>query len=174
MADTGKTIMSWSQCKIEIGATGANDAMATSLEDIGLVLEDSTSLETDLGTPLEIYSSGHKLVAQEYPQETLTLVTTVIEPDALLTKLGIASAVSGAEGEEEIKTHVVNDFFSVKVTPKHAGARGIKAPKCKISYEPIYGETTGNQGILRFAIAKTTEATDNYWYRRFKTTTELA
>lgn len=168
-------IMAWAQCEIEIGKTGEKDAMATSLVKIGKILERSTSLATDLGTPLEMYASGHKLIAREYPDETLTLTTTVIEQsDELLTTLGIAEAVEESADEEmEVHSHVIQDFFSVKVTPKHAGAKGIKAPKCNIVYTPIFGEETGNQCRLDINITKTTDAEQNYWYRRFTNKTEL-
>lgn len=164
--------MAWSQCKVEIGKTGTNDALASAFTSVGYVEENSASLETDLGTPLEAWASGHKLIAQEYPQETLTFTCVVIEPDSeLLSMLGIADG----EGEgDTIKTHVVQDFFSLKVTPKHVGAKGIEAPKCKITYAPTYGEDAGNKATLTFAITKTTDATTNYWYKRFVNDTELS
>lgn len=162
-------IMAWGLCEIEIGKTGSGDTMAASLTNIGHVKEKTTTLTPDLGTPLEAWASGHKLVAREYPDETLRLETTVIEPTSELKQmLGIEDA-SG-----KVKTHVITDFYSLKLTPHHKGATGIKAPKCNITYEPGVGEETGNEVKLTFEITKTAALEENYWYETFTTEEELS
>lgn len=172
MAETAKTVvMAWAQCKIELGKMGESDAMSTSLSEVGRVKDKTTALESDLGTPLESYASGHKLIAREYPEEQLTVNTTVVEPsDELLTLLGIT------DGGGKVKSHYIPGYFSLVVTPKHKGAKGIKAPKCQITYTPAFGEETGNECTLAISVIKTSELGDeeNYWYERFTTTTELA
>ena len=169
MAETKKVIMAWSQCNIKI-AKSVNDAMAAELTSIGNIKEKTTNLEGDLGTPLEAYASGHKLLAREYPDETLVINTTLIEPDEFLKAVGIE------EDDGKVRSHYIEDFYNVELTPKHKGAKGIRAPKCQITYTPNYGEETGNEGVLAISIAKTTELgeAENYWYERFTTTTELA
>lgn len=155
--------MAWAQYKLEIGKTGTNDAMAEQLTTVPRLKEKTAQLNSDLGTPLEAYESGHKLIDREYPDETLTLEVTVIEPDdTLLNLLGI-----GAGGK--VTSHVVDGFFSIVLTPKHKDALGIKAPKCKITYSPQLGEETGNEAVLSFEITKTSED----WYEIFQNPTEL-
>ena len=39
-----KKIMAWSECTIEIGKTGENDAMASSLTDIGVIKDKSSTV----------------------------------------------------------------------------------------------------------------------------------
>lgn len=170
-----KKIMAWSKCKIEIGKTGDNDAMATELTSIGVISNQSSSLSAELGDSLTATATGGETVAEEPLEGTLQVVTTVIEPDsALLTLLGIADA-SG-----KVKTHIVDGNWSLKVTPKNKGAVGIQAPKTSISYQPAWDEQNGHTGILTFNILKTTDvaagtdgADNNYWYERFTTTSAL-
>ncbi|MCM1079699.1 MAG: hypothetical protein NC344_10190 [Bacteroidales bacterium] len=171
MEEEKKVVMAWAQCKIEIGKMGAGDTMAETLTEVGRVKDKTTALTSDLGTALESYASGHKLIAREYPEEQLTVNTTVVEPsDELLELLGISDE-SG-----KVRSHYIEGYFSIVITPKHKGAKGIKAPKCQITYSPAFGEETGNECTLAFSITKTSELGDeeNYWYERFRTTTELA
>ena len=169
-----KVIMAWSKCKIEIGQTGEHDAMAASLSSIGVILNQSSSLSAEEGDALQAIATGGEIVAEERQEGTLTLETTVIEPtDELLTLLGIGAADST---NFKVKTHIVDGDWSVKVTPKNSGAKGIEAPKCSISYAPAWSEENGNQAILTFHIQKTTDVQpgsggedNNYWYKRFTT-----
>ena len=155
-------IMAWSECKIEIGVTGANDAMATSLTDIGTIKDKSSSLEPSDGEVLEAKKTGGKSVAKEYQDGGYTLKTRVIEPtDTLLTLLGLGTVDTD---EFKVTTHIPAGSWSVKVTPKNVGAKGIKAPKCNIAYKPGWSEEEGNYADLEFEIVQGAAA---YWYSRF-------
>jgi hypothetical protein len=74
-----------------------------------------------------------------------------------MTLLGIASS-------DDIKTHVVDGAWKVKLTPKNVGARGISAPNCSIVYQPAWSEENGNQAILTFKFHKTDAGV---WYSYF-------
>lgn len=149
-----KVIMAWSKCKVEFGPTGENDAFASNLTNVGTIKNQTTTLSADDGDSLQAVATGGEIVAEEMLEGSLQLETTVIEPtDALLTALGIART---DDGELLVKTHVVAGDQSVKVTPKNAGAKGIKAPVCRISVAPAFGEDTGNELKLTFKISKTT------------------
>lgn len=163
-----KKIMAWSECTIEIGKTGADDAMAASLTSIGTIKDKSSTLEPSDGDTLEAKASGGKTVAKEQLEGGFVLKTRVIEPDDdLLTTLGLG-AVSG--DDFNVKTHVVDGDFSVRVTPKNVGAKGIKAPLTNISYKPGWSEEEGNYADIEFEILK--GATD-VWYSRFKKKNKL-
>ena len=53
-----KIIMSWSKCKIEVGKTGDDEAMAASLTDIGTINDKSTTLATEDGETLTATATG--------------------------------------------------------------------------------------------------------------------
>ena len=170
--------MAWSKCKIEIGTTGASDAMASTFNDVGTILNQSSTLSAEAGDKMQAIATGGEVVAEEPQEGTLTLETTIIEPTAeLINLLGLCNTISTPSSATEIvmKTHVVEGNWSVKVIPKNNGAWGIQAPKCSITYTPAWSEENGNQAVLTFSILKTTEVADNgnYWYKRFKTSSSL-
>lgn len=163
-----KKIMAWSECVIEIGKTGADDSMSIALSSIGVIKDKSSSLEPSDGDTLEAKATGGKTVAKEQLEGGYVFKTRVIEPDdELLTTLGLG-AVSGEDFN--VKTHVVDGDFSLRVTPKNVGAVGIKAPKTNISYKPGWSEEEGNYADIEFEILK--GATD-VWYSRFKKKNKL-
>ena len=82
-----KIIMAWSKCKIEIGQTGANDTMAETLTDIGVILNQSSSLEAEAGDTLQAIATGGEVVAEEAQEGTLRLETTLIEPSENLARV---------------------------------------------------------------------------------------
>ena len=182
MADTKKVIMAWGKCKFEIGDTGDKDAFATELFSVGVIKDQSTTLTANDGDSLTMKATGGETVAQEDLEGTLEVETTVIEPTAeLYEKLGLASAETG--GEQKVKTHIVPGDKSVKITPHNKGARGIKAPVCRIKVAPALDEQNGNALKITASIFKTTgveptkdgggsgiDTDNNYWYSRFITT----
>ena len=158
--------MAWSKCTVEIGKTGANGAMAASLTDVGVINNQSTTLEAEEGEELEALATGGEQVALEVLEGKYRLSTRVKEPtDALYTLLGLGAAASESEGADyNVQTHVVEGEWSVKVTPKNVGAKGIKAPCCNIKFAPGYSEQEGNYADLTFDILK---GEADYWYSRF-------
>ena len=152
-------IMAWSKCKIEIGLIPAEGD--PTLTDIGTILNNSSSLSSEVGNTMQMIATGGEVVAEEEQEGTVQLVTTVIEPtSSLMTLLGIASS-------DDIKTHVVDGAWKVKLTPKNVGARGISAPNCSIVYQPAWSEENGNQAILTFKFHKTDAGV---WYSYFTKT----
>lgn len=161
--------MAWSECTIEIGQTGENGEMATSLESIGTIKDKSSSLEPSDGDKLEAKASGGKTVAKEQLEGGFVLKTRVIEPeDDLLSRLGLGEA--SAEGDFNVRTHIVDGDWSAKVTPKNAGAIGIKAPLTNIAYKPGWSEDEGNYADIEFEIL---QGESDIWYTRFKKKAKL-
>ena len=170
-----KIIMAWHKCKVEFGDTGENDAFADKLTDVGKIKNQTTQLSSNEGDTLTEVATGGEIVAMEQLDGTLQLQTTVIEPsEELYEALGIAGKAEA--GEQQVKTHIVPGDKSVKVTPKNAGAKGIKAPVTRMSVAPVFDEQDGNALVITWNIVKTTavaageDGTDkNYWYSRFTT-----
>ena len=154
-------VMSWSKCEIKIGTS--TGTMATSLQSIGYVKDRSTTLEASEGDVLEAIASGGERVAKEALEGGFTISTRVIEPsDDLIELLGI-----GAEknGELQITTHLINQPFSIEITPKNVGARGIRAPYTNITYRPGWSEEEGFYADLEFEVLR---GTAGYWYSHFR------
>lgn len=167
---TKKKIMAWSECSVEIGRTPDDGTMATVLTSIGTIKDKSSSLEPSDGDKLEAKASGGKTVAKEQLEGGYMLKTRVIEPDdELLSKLGLGAA--STEGDFNVRTHVVDGDWSVKVTPKNIGAKGVKAPLTNISYKPGWSEEEGNYADLEIEILK---GETDIWYTRFAKKAKLA
>lgn len=121
-----KIIMSWSKCKIEVGKTGDDEAMAATLTDVGTINDKSTTLATEDGETLTATATGGIVVAEEEGEPVVTLTTRVKEMDFDKEKMFNGAEVSEDGDELTVKTNVVSDDFSVKLTPKNIGAIGIK------------------------------------------------
>lgn len=157
-----KKIMAWSKCLIEILNNGVENA---DYQSVGTILNQSSSLSAEAGDTMQMIATGGEVVAEEEQEGTVQLVTTVIEPESsLLTLLGIASG-------DDVKTHIVDGDWKVKVTPKNKGAKGIEAPSVTITYQPVWSEENGNQAILTFKFHKDN---NGVWYKYFTTTSKLA
>lgn len=168
MAAAKKIIMAWSKCKFEIGKTPDDDSMATTLTDIGKIKDKSSTLEPSDGESLEMKATGGETVAKETQEGGFKATTRVIEPtNELLTLLGLGEEVT-TEGDDKgdfnVKTHIVDGDWSLKITPKNVGAKGIKAPKTNITYKPGWSEEDGNYADLDFEIIK---GDAGYWYSKF-------
>ena len=160
-----KIIMSWSKCKIEVGKTGDNDAMATELSDVGTINDKSTTLATEDGETLTATATGGIVVAEEEGEPVVTITTRVKEMDFDKENMFTGATVSEDKNELTVKTNVVSDYFSVKLTPKNVGAIGIKARRTHVSFRPGSSEEEGSYVDLKFKILA---CADGELYKKFR------
>ena len=157
--------MSWSKCKIEVGKTGDDEAMAASLADIGTINDKSTTLATEDGETLTATATGGIVVAEEEGEPVVTLTTRVKEMGFDTEKMFTGAVVSEDSNELTVKT---NDF-SVKLTPKNIGAIGIKARRTHVSFRPGSSEEEGSYVDLTFKILA---CSDGELYKKFRVKAE--
>lgn len=74
---------------------------------------------------------------------------------------------SGADATEvlTVKTNVIPEDFSVKVTPKNIGATGVKVRRAHISFRPGSSEDEGHYVDVTFKILA---CEDGELYKKFK------
>ncbi len=164
MSQQNTIIMSWSKCKIEIGKTGSDDAMASSLASVGVINDKSTTLATNDGDKLQAKATGGIVVAEEEGEHEYIITTRVKEMD-FATEASLNGGTVNAGGELVVKTNIISDFYSVKVTPKNIGAIGIKARKCHVTMKPGSSEEEGHYVDLTFKIMA---CADGELYRKFR------
>lgn len=164
MAKRKKIIMSWSENIVEVGETGENDAMATDLFSVGTINDKSTSLTTTDGDSLTAKASGGITVAEEESEPTLELTTRVKEMDFDTEHL-FTGAEENEDGELVVKSNNVEKEFSLKVTPKNIGAKGLKARRCHVKFRPGSSEEEGSYVDLTFKILP---CEDGELYRYFR------
>lgn len=158
-----KLVMSWSKCKIEVGKTGAEDAMASSLTNIGVINDKSTTMSTEDGETLTAKATGGVVVAEEVGEPVVSITTRVKEMTPDVESLFTGATTSG--DDLVVKSNVVADEFSFKLTPKNVGATGIKARKCSVSFKSGYSEDEGQYVDLTFKILA---CADGELYTKFK------
>lgn len=158
-------IMSWSKCTIEIGKTGAADAMAAVLTSIGTIADRSTSLESADGEVLEMKATGGVTVAKEQSEGEITLTTRIIEPDFEFLSGLINAEYDDVEDKLTVKSQIVNDPYSVKLTPKNSGATGLEIRKASVSYKDGYSEENGHYADVVFTVLA---CSDGELYTKFK------
>jgi len=160
-----KIIMSWSKCKIEVGKTGDDEAMAATLTDVGTINDKSTTLATEDGETLTATATGGIVVAEEEGEPVVTLTTRVKEMDFDKEKMFNGAEVSEDGDELTVKTNVVSDDFSVKLTPKNIGAIGIKIRRSHVSFRPGSSEEEVSYVDLTF---KVLACSDGELYKKFR------
>lgn len=158
-------IASWHKCKIEIGPTGENDAMASELENIGVIKDKSTSMTHEDGETLTLTATGGVVVAEEVGEGTVSVTTRVIEPSFELENLLTGAAISQDESELTVTTNVVNGEFSMKLTPKNIGSVGVKARRCSVTFKPGSSEEEGHYADITF---KFLACADGELYKKFR------
>ncbi len=158
-------IMSWSECSIKIGKTAASDAMSTALTSIGTIKDKSTSLESAEGEKMTMKRTGGKVVAQEVQEGEITLKTRVIEPDFAFLATLIGATHDTGKKELKVKSLIINDPYSVELTPKNVGATGLRIRKSNVTYKEGYSEEEGHYADLEFVIL---ECSDGELYTKFK------
>lgn len=158
-------IMSWSKCKVEVGKTGASDAMATTLKSVGIINDKSTTISVEEGEKLTAKASGGVVVAEEEGEPIITITTRVKEMDFETESMFTGATIDTPKKELTVKSNVVSDYFSVKITPKNIGATGIKARKTHVSFKPGSSEEEGQYVDLSFKILA---CDDGELYKKFK------
>ena len=169
MAKKKKIIMSWSKCKIEVGKTGEDEAMASELTDIGTINDKSTTLATEDGETLTATATGGIVVAEEEGEPVVTITTRVKEMDFDKEKMFTGAEVSIDGDELTVKTNVVSNDFSVKLTPKNIGAIGVKVRRAHVSFRPGSSEEEGSYVDLTF---KGLACSDGELYKKFRVKAE--
>ncbi len=158
--------MSWSKCKIEVGKTGEDDAFAADLTNVGVINDKSTSLASEDGETLTAKASGGIVVAEEEGEPVITLTTRVKEMSYEVENLFTGAVIGGLNnGELTVKTNVVSDYFSVKLTPKNKGSVGVKIRKAHVAFRPGTSEEEGQFVDLTF---KVLACSDGELYKKFK------
>ncbi len=166
--DKTKIIAIWLECDIDIAKSKDDESFpAEGLESIGTIKQKSTTLEATDGESLELKATGGHTVDIVETEGGFELKTTVIEPTKLYKALGLTDDDYDTKGRMKVKTHVVDNRYAVRLSPKRVGGMGIEAPVTQISFKPGGSEEEGGSAELTFKFIK---GAQNYWYERFKKT----
>lgn len=160
-----KIIMSWSKCSIKIGKTGAADAMATDMYDVGVISDKTTNMQAEDGSKLEAIATGGITVAEEESEHKITITTRVKEPSFEFESKLTGATVNSAKDELKVTTNIISEEHSLELTPKNIGATGIRARKTHVTYKPGFSEEEGHFVDLTFTVLA---CEDGELYTKFK------
>lgn len=146
----------WGETLLKFGLTGAGDAMSASLGTMGIVKEDSISLDPTDGTKLQLFGSGHVLLDQLTNEPTLTLKAIIVGiPDAIKEAFwGAETTGVGDASTTEVSSLVNSKKFSVVMETKVVGSETFEAPLCSISMTPLISEKEGWTASVTIDILK--------------------
>ncbi|MCM1075945.1 MAG: hypothetical protein NC411_01130 [Bacteroides sp.] len=159
-----RIIMSWGKVIGEVGYTGENGEFAEKLFSVGTINDKSTSLTSNDGETLTAKATGGITVAEEDGEPEIEVTMRVKEMDFDTEHL-FNGAEENKEGELVVKTNNVEREFSLKLTPKNIGAKGLKAPCCHVKFRPGSSEEEGSFVDLTFKILP---GADDELYRFFR------
>lgn len=164
-----RIIAIWQECDIKIAKSKDDETWPAEAEftSVGVIKEKTTTLESSEGETLELKSSGGHTVDIVETEGGLQLKTTTIEPNSLYKLLGLADDELTDAKEQAIKTHVVDERFAVKLTPKRVGGVGYKFPVTQVSFKPGGSEEAGGSAEITFNVIKPADESVA-WYTRFK------
>lgn len=139
--ETSQTVIGWGKGNVLMGVTGANDAMATLLKDVGKIKEDSTTLEMTKGTVLELFGEGHELLDRMEQEGSFVLKFTIAKPS--IDKVAEFFGLTVVGGKLPLTTTVVSGYRSYKVEPLLTGAIVAEMPKATTSVTPKFSTKEG-------------------------------
>ena len=168
-----------------VKAPGFGDRRKDMLQDIA-ILTNATVISKDLGMELKdatvdmLGQVGQIVIDKENTilvdgagsseaiQERIHEIKNQIE--ASTSDFDKEKMFNGAEVSEDgdeltVKTNVVSDDFSVKLTPKNIGAIGIKIRRSHVSFRPGSSEEEGSYVDLTF---KVLACSDGELYKKFR------
>ena len=138
-------VTAWGKITLNIGETGASDAMALNLSELGIVEEDSFALETEEGDKIQLFGTGHVLVDEKQLENIESVSCQVIVPSLeQITKFWDVTK-SADKGAEVYTVHstVSNKYYSIQFLPELVGATKLEAaktkPYCKLTFEEKKG-----------------------------------
>lgn len=146
----------WGEILMQIGKTGANDAMAAPLKSIGVLKEESISLTTEEGKKYQLYGSGHELLDELLGEPSLTVTATIVQvPEETRKELWEVEETGEGEAKKmKVKSMVTREKYSVQFASRVPGSETFEAPRCSVNMKPIFSETEGWSAEVSFNIIK--------------------
>lgn len=139
--ETSSTVIGWGKSKAFMGVTGANDAMATQLKEVGAIKEDSTTLEMTKGSVLELFGEGHELLDRMEQESSFMLKFTIVKPS--IDKVAEFFGLKVVDGKLPLTTTVISEYRSYRIEPLLVGAIVAEIPKATTSVTPKFSTKEG-------------------------------
>jgi len=144
----------WGKITLKVAVAPDSGAeMPDSMSDLGIVEEDSFSLETEAGEKIQLWGTGHVLVDQKQLENVESLTCTLIVPTLeQITKFW--KVTSSGEGDEKYTVHstMTDKKYSITFVPELTGAIMLEIPKTDVSAQLDFEEKKGWVMTMTFTI----------------------
>jgi len=150
---TNRQITAWGDVHAYLGTMGANDAMATSWDDLGALTPDNFSITSNDGQKYELKDINGKLLDTLKQQPTLTITFGLVGPsEATRGKFWSLTEVAAAGDNPrvvKVTSLIQNTKMSFKLAnPQAYGSETFEAAKCTIAMNLDYAADKGFSGTV--------------------------
>jgi hypothetical protein len=145
----------WGKITLKVAEAPASGAeMPGSMADLGIVEEDSFSLETEAGEKIQLWGTGHVLVDQKQLENVESLTCTLIVPTLeQITKFWkVTSSGEGDAKKYTVHSTMTDKKYSITFEPELVGAIKLEIPKTDVSAQLDFEEKKGWVMTITFTI----------------------
>jgi len=141
--DVPKTV--WQNIHIFVGTMGANDAMASSWDDLGSIDANALTITTQDGTVYRLVDINGKLLDILRDEPQLTINFTLLKPtEATRGKFWtVEESGSGNTRKLQVKSLLPTSHMSVKFASTIVGSETFEAAKAFVSMKPGWEKAKG-------------------------------
>lgn len=141
MPYTDNNNTAWGEIALKIGDANPTGAMQTTLESIGIVKEDSISIDTQDGKKMEWKAVGGAVIDSLQGEPTLTIKAHVKNLNK--TALSKFWTVKEATDNLEVSGFTNTKKFAISLEPSVVGAEVTNYPLTTINAKPVFKEDAG-------------------------------
>jgi len=148
-------VNAWGKITLKVAdAPSSGAAMPQSMTDLGIVEEDSFSLETEEGEKIQLWGSGHVLVDQKQLENVESLTCRLVVPSlAQVTKFWkVTQTGSGDSIKYTVHSTIAQKKYSVTFEPELAGAIMLEVPQSDVAGTLNFEEKKGWVLTVTFTI----------------------
>lgn len=153
--DTNRKPTAWGDVHAYLGAMGADEAMATTWDDLGALSPDGFTIETVDGTTYELKDINGKLLDTLKQQPTVNISFGLLAPtEATKGKFwAMSESGTGAARKVAVTSLIQNTKMSFKLAnPAAAGSETFEAAKCTVQMSLAYDATQGWSGNVTISL----------------------
>lgn len=138
-------VTAWGKITLNIAESTTSDDMPSSLNELGIVEEDTFELSTEEGDKIQLYGTGHVLIDEKQLENIESISCQVIVPSLeQITRFWDVTKEGASSNEKYVVHSTVSDkHYAVQFLPELVGAIMLEVPKsnptCRLTFEEKKG-----------------------------------
>lgn len=152
MAWTETSATAWGSIDIKIGTPGLANIMSADLASLGNIKENSFSVETEDGTKLQWFATGHNLIDELRLQSTITIKCSI--KNLNLSTLSKFWSVTDDTSGIKVMSMTTSAKFSVQIGSPVVGSEVLEIPYASVYMKATYAEDSGYGQDVEFTVIR--------------------